>query len=91
MFEILIIMGILLLVKILPLRGKTLEQLDEKQLKFLERDYQDFQRSSKGKKNPDVTMEEHLKSFQEVISRQILFLCLAVAIYIVLLCSRFLL
>lgn len=80
MLEALIIISLVYAFMLFPLRGKTVEQLNEKQLKTLERNFESYKRSRKA--DPNMTKENYLPILQkQAVKYLILALCL-IPVYI---------
>ena len=65
MLEALVIMFLIAAIKNMPLRGKTLDQLSEKQREKLEKNFSKQKNMKKSKLAPDMTLEGFLPVAQK--------------------------
>jgi len=65
MLEALLIMSIVYACMFMPLRGKTYEQLSVKQQEKVGKNYSRYMITKKGKKTPDMRIEEYLPILQK--------------------------
>ena len=65
MLEVLLIMSIVYACMFMPLRGKTFQQLSVKQQEKVGKNYNRYMISKKGKKTPDMSIEEYLPILQK--------------------------
>jgi len=65
MLEVLLILSIVYACLYMPLRGKTFQQLSPKQQKRAEKNFKTYMATRKGKKTPDMTIEEYLPILQK--------------------------
>ena len=78
MLEAFLIMSIVYACLYMPLRGKEFESLCEKHKKRVEKNFSRYQKTRKGKQNPDMTAEEYLPILQKQGPR---FLIAAIVIF----------
>jgi|GEM_PF-1426165 len=65
MLEIALIYLIVKVAQIFPLRGKTPDMLSEAQKQRVHKEYQAFMRTRKGRKNPNMTIDEYYPILQK--------------------------
>jgi len=65
MLEILLIMFIYYSCTLMPLRGMQFSELTPKQLKRVEKHFAKYRRTSKGRQNPDMQIEEYFPILQK--------------------------
>jgi len=65
MLEVLLIMSIVYACMLMPLRGKTYQQLSVKQQEKVGKNYNRYMMSKKGKQTPNMSIEEYLPILQK--------------------------
>ena len=83
MLEALIIISIVYACMLMPLRGKTYEQLTEGQRRTVNNNYVRYMRSRKGKKTPGMTIVEYLPILQKQALTYLITGICAIPIYVV--------
>ena len=75
MYEAILVMSIYYVCTLMPLRGKDFTQLTAKQQQRVYKQYQAYMASGKGKKTPQMQIQEYLPILQK---RALTFLILAI-------------
>jgi len=83
MLEVLLIMSIVYACLYMPLRGKTLQQLSLKQQERVGKSFKTYMATKKGKKNPDMSIEEYLPILQKQGLTYLIVAIVILPIYIV--------
>jgi len=65
MLEAVFILSIYYAITLMPLRGKTLSQLNPKQQQRVEKQFLAYMRTRKGQQTPNLRMEEYLLTLQK--------------------------
>ena len=89
MLEALLIMGIFYVCTLMPLRGKSFQQLTPKQLQTLEKHFNTYKRSKKGKQNPSMTNEEYLPIIQKQALNYLIMVAVILPIYLVVIATLY--
>lgn len=83
MLEALVIFGYVYACMLMPLRGKTYEQLSESQKRRVDINYSRYMRSLKGKKSPEMTVVDYLPILQKQGLAYLIMAIVLTPIYIV--------
>ena len=65
MLEVFLIMSIIQACMLMPLRGKTIQQLNPTQIQRVEKNYYRYMQTRKGRKNPTMTIFDYLPILQK--------------------------
>jgi len=82
MIEGILIACIIMVCRIFPMRGKTLEQLSEAQHKWLMKQYTKYMKTRKGRSTPDMTVNQYLTIIQKQALKYLITLIVLAPIYI---------
>ena len=87
MLEVLIVVCIFQAIQLMPLRGKTFEGLTLKQQQKVEKNLQNYKKTLKGRKTPEMTVEEYMPIIQKQALNSVIAVVVLVPIYLVILVS----
>ena len=87
MLEVLLIFSIVYACMLMPLRGKSMEQLNPKQQQRVWKNFQNYIRTKKGKKTPDMRIEEYLPILQKQALTYLIMAIVILPIYIIIVFS----
>ena len=82
MLEVLLIMSIIYACLLMPLRGKTMQQLTPAQQERVIKNYQRYMKTRKGKQTPNMQIEEYLPILQKQAMTYVIMAIVIVPIYI---------
>ena len=76
------IMSIVYAIQLMPIRGKSLHQLNPAQMKRVEKFFQIYMRTRKGKQTPNMQMEEYLPILQKQALRYLIMAIVILPVYV---------
>ena len=82
MLEAVLIMSIVYACMYMPLRGKALDDMTNKQLKKVEKNYARYMKTKKGKQTPDMGIEDYLPIIQKQALTYLIIAIIMLPIYI---------